>query len=558
MIVTIALAAVIQFCSVQKEAKLLPNQAQGGAFFGWSIDLEPGRLVVGAPGQVNPSGGLKAGVAYVFEKFGSSWSQQALLADSHGITGPWPAEFGKAVALDGERVAVGAPLAYLSPPELGRVYLFTKQGNFWTEEALLEAPNGQITPFGSAVDLEGDTLLVGCPTTAGFAWNSPTTAYIYERGPTGWSKQAMFQPSGGVDENQFGWAVALQGDTAFIGSPGNPNPNAVTTYGGVVYVYRRIGKIWSLRQQLGASDGMPGDFFGGSLSVEGTTLIVTARHKADSNFKWAGAAYEFQWNGNAWVETNKIVPHGRTPSCMVGRASALSGDMMMLAGMDFFDSPTGGAFYLFTHAGNQWIEHLKIPPGDGNIADNFGFSMALMGSTVAVAAPRQDALAIDSGSVYIFTLQTSNLQSNFYCSAKPSGTCTPRILHLGQPSVSGAVAGEQYELWAWEMPYNVKGLLVYSVTGPASTPFQGGTLCLSPPAVRTQLQTTQFWGAFGKHADPCFNSIQYDFNARIKSGVDPALKAGQQVWFQYWARDPGFAPPNNVSLTDGLTVIICQ
>jgi hypothetical protein len=62
----------------------------------------------------------------------------------------------------------------------------------------------------------------------------------------------------------------------------------------------------------------------------------------------------------------------------------------------------------------------------------------------------------------------------------------------------------------------------------------------------------------GHWSVPCSGHPAFDFNAYIKSGADPALVAGQQVWFQWWYREPAFAPPNNVGLTGGLSAIICS
>jgi hypothetical protein len=68
--------------------------------------------------------------------------------------------------------------------------------------------------------------------------------------------------------------------------------------------------------------------------------------------------------------------------------------------------------------------------------------------------------------------------------------------------------------------------------------------------VRTMLQNSG-------GTPPCGGSFQMDFNAYIASGKDPGLVAGQQVWVQTWSRDPGFAPPNNTSLSDAVTFTLC-
>ena len=97
---------------------------------------------------------------------------------------------------------------------------------------------------------------------------------------------------------------------------------------------------------------------------------------------------------------------------------------------------------------------------------------------------------------------------------------------------------------------NKFGVYFYSKSGANSVPFQGGILCGQPPLVRTMMQNS------GGSA-PCGGSFQLDFNAYVASGKDPGLIAGQQVWIQTWSRDPGFAPPNNTSLSDAVSFMLC-
>ena len=97
---------------------------------------------------------------------------------------------------------------------------------------------------------------------------------------------------------------------------------------------------------------------------------------------------------------------------------------------------------------------------------------------------------------------------------------------------------------------NKVGLLLYSTTGPGGAPFQGGFLCVSAPAKRTPSQASTVGGPL-----PCVGNYSFDFNARIASGIDPALVSGQQVWTQYWSRDGG--APFGSGLTNAMTFTIC-
>jgi hypothetical protein len=135
-----------------------------------------------------------------------------------------------------------------------------------------------------------------------------------------------------------------------------------------------------------------------------------------------------------------------------------------------------------------------------------------------------------------------------YCTAKTnSAGCVPAIATSGTPSAS---AGSGFTISTTNVLDNKFGLYFYSKTGPNNAPFQGGTLCAAAPLVRTPVQNS------GGTA-PCGGAFQIDFNAYVASGADPALVAGQQVWAQTWSRDPGFAPPNNTSLSNAVTFTLC-
>ena len=82
-----------------------------------------------------------------------------------------------------------------------------------------------------------------------------------------------------------------------------------------------------------------------------------------------------------------------------------------------------------------------------------------------------------------------------------------------------------------------------------------GTVGMPQPETRLKAYPHQFSGGSTSGSD-CTGTFSYEFNALIVSGTNPALVLGQQVWAQYWSRDPGFAPPHNSNLTDALTFVI--
>jgi hypothetical protein len=137
-----------------------------------------------------------------------------------------------------------------------------------------------------------------------------------------------------------------------------------------------------------------------------------------------------------------------------------------------------------------------------------------------------------------------------YCTAKTNSLgCVPQIGFSGSPSAS---AGSGFLVSASNLRNNQSGMLLYSVHGRAATPFHGGILCLAGPFNRTAVQNS---GGSPAGAD-CTGQLSYDFNVRIASGIDPALVPGVHVDVQYYTRDSGFAPPDNIGLTNALEFTI--
>jgi hypothetical protein len=137
-----------------------------------------------------------------------------------------------------------------------------------------------------------------------------------------------------------------------------------------------------------------------------------------------------------------------------------------------------------------------------------------------------------------------------YCTAKTNSLgCTPSIGWFGRASASRA---DGFQVVVRNVRNNKSGLFFYSKTGRAALPFQGGTLCVAAPVLRTVVDTAG-GQALG---NDCSGGQSLEFNALIASGIDPALIAGVTVTTQYWGRDQGFAAPNNTSLSDGLEFVI--
>jgi Tol biopolymer transport system component len=135
-----------------------------------------------------------------------------------------------------------------------------------------------------------------------------------------------------------------------------------------------------------------------------------------------------------------------------------------------------------------------------------------------------------------------------YCSPKKNSVgCTPAIGSTGLPSLSGSAT---FRVTATGVVHEKPGLLILG-TAPASKPFANGTLCVALPALRLPAQV-----APRKHTPAKCNgyySYELDPTFMVAHGLSPGLT----VYAQFLCRDPGFPPPDDVSLTAGLQFTVC-
>lgn len=213
------------------------------------------------------------------------------------------------------------------------------------------------------------------------------------------------------EKGNFGFSVALQGDVAVIGAPyESVGGNGVQ---GAAYVFRYTfifgsGFTWALEAQLTASDGAAGDNFGWSVALDGDTVLVGARSANIGPTTWQGAAYAYTHSGGNWTEQAKLVASNGSDSDRFGQAVALDGDTAVIGAplKDIGADSDVGAVYVFTRAGSSWFEQDWFSYGEAD--DNFGHAVAIHGDTALIGAPNNDATLVgppsfNQGAAYIFT-----------------------------------------------------------------------------------------------------------------------------------------------------------
>ncbi|HOX01951.1 MAG TPA: Ig-like domain-containing protein [Candidatus Paceibacterota bacterium] len=294
--------------------KIVPADAAKEDQFGCSVALEGGTLAAGARKDVH--NGIKSGSVYVFERGQDgteAWSQVQKLAPSNGTTDN---EFGRAIALSGDFLAVGAPRPTRLNKRSGSVYLFARNpapGPAWILVREIVPADGLAGDyFGWALSLSGDGLLVGAPLA-----NAPATGsgavYVFSRnqgGPNAWGQVQKLTPADTAAGDGFGSAVALSGSWLAVGAPYDAD---FGDRSGSAYLFSRTGTgatPWLQARKIQAADPARYDEFGCAVSLDDGLLLVGARLDDDSGSK-SGSAYLFGQNcggADAWGLVEKLAP----------------------------------------------------------------------------------------------------------------------------------------------------------------------------------------------------------------------------------------------------------
>ena len=407
----------------------------GHAGQGVAISADGNTIAVGAPheasnargigGNQNDNSTYDAGAVYVFARNGAMWRPQAYVKASNPSRS---AHFGASVALsaDGSTMVVGAPWESsgskginstpdTSLPQAGAVYVFTRSGTTWSQQAYIKSSNagqageeGDGDQFGFSVAISGDgsTIAAGANSedsnATGINGNqnddsasSAGAVYVFGRTGTTWTQQAYIKsdsPAMAVAGIQFGYSLALNrdGTTLAVGvydeRGGGRAVNAPIDNGrggsGAVYVYRRAGTAWAREAYLKTWNSEGGDSWGVSvaLSEDGNTL-ATGSHDEDCLCK--GVATD--------------------PS--IGSTDQKA------------DLSTGGVA-VFVRSGATWTQQAYVKASNtGTRGDWFGARLSVSGdgNTLAVGAQNEDGnakgingsqdndAAEDAGAVYLFT-----------------------------------------------------------------------------------------------------------------------------------------------------------
>jgi hypothetical protein len=390
-----------------EQKKLTASDGATNDEFGLTVSISGDTAIVGA--RRDDDNGNESGSAYIFERNqggANNWGEVKKLTPSDGAADD---EFGFSVAISGDTAIVGARLDdHNFDTQSGSAYIFERnQGGAdnWGQVKKLTASDARFgDEFGFSVALSGDAAIVGSRLDRAEDFGA---AYIFERhqgGANNWGEVKKLTASDKGVAEEFGFSVAIGGDTAIVGA--RLDERFISA--GSAYLFERNhggANNWGEIRKLTASDAAAGDQFGYHVALNGDTAIVGAPFD-DDNGNQSGSAYLFDRNqggANNWGEVKKLAASDAAFDYVFGVSVALSGDRAIV-GANGESSSTGAAYSFERNLGgaNNWGEVNKLTASDRAQAERFGSSVAVSGDTAIVGAPFDDDNGFHSGSAYVF------------------------------------------------------------------------------------------------------------------------------------------------------------
>jgi alpha-tubulin suppressor-like RCC1 family protein len=436
----------------ENEDQILYGSDPGaGDHFGHAVAVDGNYAVVGS--RYNDTGGTDRGAAFIFHKSGGTWTEQAMVQPSDTANDDW---FGRGVAISGDYVIVNAYAKTTNNTGQGAAYIFYRSGTSWTQQAKLNASDGEAgDAYSYSVDIDGDYAIVGSLNEDPGGTSNAGSAYIYVRSGTSWSQQAKIQASDKEANDTFGRGVTISGDYAAVGAD---NEDTSGSNAGSVYIFKYDATT-------PPDDLPPVDSVGTGFNYKRYTALDTSTHYVYK--MWRNSASDWRtpspasantikvlktdstdWSDNDTTDTNPEYVDTTTYSGKVslgqsagptenyrfsvptfgswsqqqkiqsddiqaddyfgggaGQGVSLSGDTLAVgARKEDTGGSEAGSVYIFKKASGSetWSQEAKLQASDVSADSQFGMSVSLSGDILAVGANQEDTIGTDAGAAYIF------------------------------------------------------------------------------------------------------------------------------------------------------------
>ena len=369
---------------IEETQKLLPSELEIARSFGSAVAIQGAAAFVG-----DEADSLATGAVHVFHRNESGlFRQTGRLTAFDGESGDY---FGHSLAIDQDTILIGAPAFRYNR---GAVYVFgrTASGAWMQTQKLLPSnvpQNATRNLFGIDVDIDGDTAIIG----TGIDLDD---VYIFRKGIGGiWHEEARLQKPYPEQVD----AVAVFGDTVlckgryYAGGPESFD---------AVYVYRtnQPGQ-WTLIETIVTPTFPDYSFtnFGEDVDLQQGIAVITATHDDDAGDNSGAVFFYREFPDGSWRQTQKLTSPDRQDYDYFGGNVSMDGNSLVVSASANTDV-TGKAYAFRKMRNGQWQEVAQLLSSDRARNDDYGESVVVHGTTVLVGAPDW----ADVGSAYSFTV----------------------------------------------------------------------------------------------------------------------------------------------------------
>ena len=305
---------------------------------------------------------------------------------------------GFSVSVNGDTVAVGAPSAVVGSHQ-GAVYVFVKPTSGWTNETqaakLTTSDDVLADQFGWSVAVQGNTVVAGAPNIC--TLNQPGRAYVFVKPASGWTDMTQTAELTSTDGACFGYSVGIDGNTIVVGAQAT---SSTLQDAGAAYVYVKPTGGWINMTQtakLTASDPVAGNDLGYAVGISGNTIVASAPYARENLF---GKIYVYEQPSGGWTDATENAQLTASNTENLALSLAISGDTVVSGDPDNGD----GAAYVYVMPSGGWVTtstpDAVLTASDATGRIQFGWSVGVSGKHIVVGANKNRSFR---GTAYLYT-----------------------------------------------------------------------------------------------------------------------------------------------------------
>jgi hypothetical protein len=342
------------------ETILQASDAVSGQFFGTSVCTSDDMIIVGAIGDA--TSGVQTGAAYLFwyDYTSNTWNEQAKLLPSDAESGDW---FGQSVGVHEGSAIVCSWYEDDNGFDAGAGYIYLV-GDL-DGDGILDGFDNCVNIYNPLQeDCNNNGVGDVCDLLDPFTFDCNNNGVIDSCELFNLNIETKLLPSDGASSDYFGYSVAIDGNLALVGAYGDDDNG---TGSGSAYIYRFDGSSWQEEAKLLASDGASYDWFGNSVAIDGNLALVGAPGDDDNGWD-SGSAYIYRFDGSSWQEETKLLPSDGASSDYFGWSVAIDGNLALVgAYRDDDNGSNSGSAYMYSSTTHDC--NLNGIPDECDIAD---------------------------------------------------------------------------------------------------------------------------------------------------------------------------------------------